>query len=226
MFNQISTYQQAEKTGEKSTQLAKFNADFERYLDDKGISGSDIITLANKISDYNGKQGTINESAKSVDYSIKMTLEINMVAENGSSFKIRYGYSDNSGVFKDNIYRINSSGGNLKTIIDNYNPIFNGKNKKLITLLTDVYNRALGPTSTTNIKNVGEILIEKKGSTYRNWDGSENWRGNQNPSMEQIKDYKEYTEFRTSTFVFDTSRDNPVYADNGQIQALYFRFLK
>ena len=41
-------------------------------------------------------------------------------------------------------------------------------------------------------------------------------------TIDQIKNYKEYTEFRTATFVLEK---DPVY-ENGQIQNLYFKFKK
>lgn len=206
MFNQISTYQQFETSSDKNAQLAKFNMDFERYLDDKGISGADIVTLANKVVDYNNKENTTHNVTNSVDYRIKMSLTVNM-----TGFKNKYGYNT-GGIFSDANYIVTSSGGNLKDIIDKYNSMFSGNNKKLITQLTDVYNR--NETKQRNIENIKKVLIEKNGSAYQNWNGATE------PTLEQIKNYKEYTEFRTSTFVL--SKD-PEY-ENSQIKNLYFEW--
>lgn len=206
MVNQIGVYQQSKNSSEKNTQLAKFNMDFERYLDDKGISGSDIVTLANKIIDYNSKAGTTNEASNSVDYNIKMTLTVKM-----TGFKNKYGYN-NGGVFSDGNYIVNNNNGNLKTIIDTYNSMFSGNNKKLITQLTDVYDR--NANRQDNINNVKKVLVENKGSAY------ESWNGTTNPTIEQIKNYKEYTEFRTSTYIIEK---DPEY-ENGQIKNLYFKW--
>lgn len=200
MFNQISTYKQSESSNQKSAQLVKFNMDFERYLDDSGISGSDIVTLANKISDYNSKKETVHEVSNSVDYSIKMSLYVDM-----TGFKDKYGYND--GIFKDLTYVVSKDNeqNDLKKIIDPYNTIFNGKNKKLITQLTDIYTRG----ATDNEKKITEAL-------------GESWKNKNNITIDQIKNYKEYTEFRTATFVLEK---DPIY-ENGQIQNLYFKFKK
>ena len=149
MANNISTYKNAEESNVKNSQLAKFNMDFERYLDDKGISGSDIVTLANKVTDYNSKSDTVHDVTNSVDYSIKITLNVDM-----TGFKNKYGYN-RGGIFTDKNYTVDETGGDLKQIIDTYNPIFNGSNKKLITHLTDVYDRKL--TENENIKNMSKV---------------------------------------------------------------------
>ena len=54
MFNQVGSYEKAQDARKKSSQIADFNKDFERYLDDKGITGADVISLINKVLDYNG----------------------------------------------------------------------------------------------------------------------------------------------------------------------------
>lgn len=197
MFNQISTLKQSESSNQKNTQLVKFNMDFERYLDDSGISGSDIVTLANKISDYNDKKETIHEVSNSVDYSIKMELYVEM-----TGFKSKYGYSN--GIFKDVTYVVSNDNpqNDLKVIINKYNPIFNGNNKKIITQLTDIYTRG----ANDNEKKITEAL------------GGESWKNKF--KIDEIKNYKEYTEFRTSTFVPEKDSDYK----NGQIQKLYFKF--
>lgn len=205
MFNQISTYQQSQTGNEKNMQLSKFNMDFERYLDDKGISGADIVTLANKIVDYNSKEGTANEAENSVDYSIKMTLTVNM-----DGFKNKYGYNS-GGVFGDGNYTVTSTGGTLKTIIDTYNSIFNGSNKKLITQLTDVYEKDAGDT--VNRDNIRKVLNDNNWTG--NGTGSNSWL-----TLSNIKNYKEYTEFRTSTFEVQKDSDY----ENGQIKNLYFKW--
>lgn len=210
MFNQISVFKQSETSNEKNTQLAKFNMDFEKYLDDKGVSGSDIVSLANKITDYNSKSGTIHDVTNSVDYSIKMSLLVDM-----TGFKDKYGYPS-GGVFSDGLYYVgpNQGGIDLKTTIDYQNAIFNANNKKLLAQLADVYDG--DASSAENVKNIKKVLIEKNASTYASWDGTSF------PELNLIKNYKECTEFRTSTF--EVSQD-PEY-ENGQIQKMYFKWKK
>lgn len=74
MFNNISIYESSEEQSKKNSQLATFNHGFTKYTDERTLKGTDIISLANKIIDYNKKEGTLNY----VDYDIKMTLTINL----------------------------------------------------------------------------------------------------------------------------------------------------
>ena len=68
MFNQLSDYQNAQSTNEKTSKLADFNSSFERYTDSSGIKGTDIISLANKIVDYNSIENkTTAENSQNSD---------------------------------------------------------------------------------------------------------------------------------------------------------------
>ena len=87
MFNQIGNYRKANTDSEKSAQLANFNKDFVRYADGEQIKGVDVISLANKIVDYNQKKGVAN----SVDYDKKITLKINLAPSASSNFITKYG---------------------------------------------------------------------------------------------------------------------------------------
>lgn len=80
MFNQIGDYEKGNQGIKKTSEIAEFNIDFERYLDDKGITGADVISLVNKVNDYNNKakKGGINNS---IDYNIKMSITISGIKE-------------------------------------------------------------------------------------------------------------------------------------------------
>ena len=73
MVNQIGSYEKAQTTNVKDSQLAQFNYDFERYTDDE-ITGADIISIINKVADFNNKEGVSN----SVNYDIKMSVTVDM----------------------------------------------------------------------------------------------------------------------------------------------------
>ena len=60
MFTQIGDYQKSQSSGSKESQLAEFNRDFERYTEDE-IRGVDLVSLINKIHDYNTKQQSITD---------------------------------------------------------------------------------------------------------------------------------------------------------------------
>lgn len=107
MVNQIGNYQNSKDASKKELQLAEFNLDFERYVDDNGIKGADIISLINKISDYNikaSKGGVIN----SVNYDIEMSITV----RGFDRFNRKYHY-DNNSLFENKLYRENE----LKSIV-------------------------------------------------------------------------------------------------------------
>ena len=74
MFNQIGAYGKSQEEMKRNSQLVEFNKDFERYLDDKGITGADVISLINKVVDYNikAKKGGVVDS---IDYSVKLKVK-------------------------------------------------------------------------------------------------------------------------------------------------------
>lgn len=93
MFNQIGDYEKGNQGIKKTSEIAEFNIDFERYLDDKGITGADVISLVNKVNDYNNKakKGGINNS---IDYNIKMSITISDIK--GLDTKEKYVFNANN----------------------------------------------------------------------------------------------------------------------------------
>ena len=73
MFNQIGDYEKGQQGIEKTSEIAEFNKDFVRYTDGN-IKGVDIISLANKVINFNSKDGISN----SIDHNYKITLKINV----------------------------------------------------------------------------------------------------------------------------------------------------
>lgn len=216
MFNQISTYQQSETSNDKNTQLAKFNMDFERYLDNNGISGADVVALANKIVDYNNKEGTYNEASNSVDYNLKITLTVNM-----DGFSAKYAYENQSNhLFSKQEYKITSSNdstknkkvSNLQYIIDSYN----GTSNDLLKLLSTCYSSSY--SKSVNITKMKEAIANssKYANDYENWPSTPT-----DPTYDAIINYKEYTEFKTSTFERNQETE---YYDNGQIKNIFLKW--
>ncbi len=215
MINQVGDYQTAQSTITKNSQLAKFNMDFERYLDDKGISGADIVTLANKIVDYNQKEGTVNEAANSVDYSIKMSLTIS----NMEAFTSQYAYDNvRDAIFQKNSYTIgikDSTFNNENSFQKALTTYSTGvTDKDLMKKLSSVYNK----NDNDNERKIKEILMRINPNQYEDWSFS----SGETPTETAIKNYKEYTEFKTSTFKVDP--DNDTVYENGQIKELYFKW--
>lgn len=70
MFNSLSSYQEVGIQEERETQVIEFNNQFETYLRND-IRGSDMISLMNRIVDYNARKGDNTEEQFQ-----KMNIEI------------------------------------------------------------------------------------------------------------------------------------------------------
>lgn len=105
MFNQIGDYEKAQTVNEKNSQIAKFNEDFERYTY-SDIQGIDVISIINKVCDYNKKDGIAN----SVNYDIKMSVTIQNL--NGNQYTIN---KDSTSTGIQNVKDIINNNSALKT---------------------------------------------------------------------------------------------------------------
>ena len=96
MINQVSDYQKTETDSEKTQQLADFNKEYVQFTYDD-IKGYELISLVNKVIDYNIKETVGN----SVDYNKKITVSINM-----KGFKNKYGVKNVTSLFTKDTYTI------------------------------------------------------------------------------------------------------------------------
>ena len=156
MVNRIGDYQRGQASSVKDSQLAKFNLDFERYFDDKGILGTDLISLANKVIDYNDRGDQLGVKNSSVNYDIKMTLNLDM-----TGFKQKYGNGDNS-MFSSNNPRYTIDANNRKNSLRNMMNLYNEQNFTvadiaLLKKLSSIYD-----TSKNKTKNIEDIRNELK----------------------------------------------------------------
>lgn len=212
MFNQIGDYEKGQQSNEKTSQLAQFNSDFERYTDDNGINGTDIISLINKVIDYN-KKASNGGVTNSVDYSITMSITVSGL----DNFNKKYAYdkqNDSDSLFICPTYTF-STNNSLKETLDKFASAQKEISIENLKILSSIYDSK--ENQGDNIKNIKEKLLEIDANEYKNWDGT-----TQAPTLDTIKKYRQYSEFKTSTFVI--SRD-PEY-ENGQIKNLYFKFSK
>lgn len=69
-YRSISDYQQSASNIKKDQQLSSFNQNFTQYVRDD-LVGTDVISLVNKIADYNKKTGGAGE----IDYSYKISIK-------------------------------------------------------------------------------------------------------------------------------------------------------
>lgn len=226
MFNQVGSYEKAQEASKKNSQIADFNKDFERYLDDKGITGADVISLINKVLDYNEKTVKAESGVdigKDVDYSIKMSVTITNI----NSFNDKYAYTDDSEkIFTSNTIYIgeekssstDKDKGLMKILTDEQKLETNsGISKDQLKMLSGMYD-SKDKGSTEKIK---DKLIELTNDTnYRDWPDN-----NKKPTLTQIKNYRQYWEFKTSKFEPDENVGGArLYAKNGQIKNLRLKF--
>lgn len=226
MFNNVGEYQRSQNANKQSSQIAKFNMDFERYTDSKGITGADIVSLINKVNDYNRRAydnenaGESSQATNYVDYNIKMSMTIRGL----DTFNNLYGYQGLSATDKifskpsiDIIYGT-KTGNELYNMIQNFTQLEGNFNRPDdLKKLSGIYDRKL--RDEVNIANMVRELphlrIENMTEDFI--------RGNLN----SIKLYRQYSEFKLSTFrEYEDNGGRPKYADNGQIQSLYFEFVR
>lgn len=200
MFNQIGNYRRANTDSEKSSQIADFNKDFVRYADGEEIKGVDIISLANKVVDYNQKKGTAN----SVDYNKKITLKINLAPSASSNFITTYEKDGKSELFdRKTNWTVSSSDTQFVSRVTQFAAL-----ESTYTLGTMIKLSANYDSIESGDKTASQVA----GKNVEDID--------RDPSI--IKKYREYSEFKSSTFIND---GEPKY-DNGQVVELSFKFVK
>ena len=213
MINAMGDYHRNQSALVKDSQVAQFNSEFEKYIDEEsGIYGMDIISVINKVIDFNKKVDNGGLS-NSVNYEEYMEIKITGM----SNFNNLYATSiSGDKLFPNDSYTINGTGENvLENILKNAANVFQelqndvGKNAMVeLSNLTEKYNPNYN-------KQVREIL-EKYSPNV-----ADKWMNQISVLKNNIKYYKQYTEFKTAKF---KKTQEPYYKD-GQIQKLYFKFV-
>lgn len=222
MVTHIGDYQRTKDSGAKATQVAKFNRDFEKYTDDNGIKGTDIVSLINKIADYNSRQANNTNSTTGstnyVDYNIRMSITIRGLDQ----FNIKYAYDKDrpsNQLFSVNTYRFGENSGNaIKNRLDEIADSDSNPNVDL-KRWSSIYDP--GRTENENKDKILEYIKETKKLSNDEW-RTEKSKYESYINMDAIKWYRQYSEFKTSKF---RSFQDPDY-ENGQIQNLYFEFVE
>lgn len=170
MFYQISTYQKNNSDLEKQQQLVTFNKDFAKYADEKSIKGVDIISLANKVIDFNKKEGITN----SVNYDQKITLKIDL-----TGFADKYGVNGKSKIFKNvTSYNIINDNNTFMQAITKFSNMEGKYTLASMSKLSANYDSILNGDKTIKEVTGKDITIE----------------------IEEIEKYREYTEIKKSIF--------------------------
>mgnify|MGYP001433935163 CR=1 FL=1 len=167
------------------------------------IKGYELISLVNKVIDYNIKE----EVGNSVDYTKKITVVINM-----KEFKSKYGVKNITSLFTKDTYTINNSNTIFSADLNNFRSMENTYTLSAMNKLSANYDtlkqaKAENQNSyETKIKEiVGKVVKNNSGNTI---------------SLTEIEQYREYSEFKSSTF----KPGNVEYHNNGQVKQLSFEF--
>lgn len=201
-FNQIGDYEKGKSSMVKSSQVADFNKEFAKYTGDN-VKGYDMITLVNKAIDFNSKEGTTKETANSVDYSKKISIQLTGM----DKFISKVGVNGKAELFTLKEY----------------------KNSELIDVI-DKFNNQIQSNYNLSVKEISTLSAH-----YDNIAFSENEK-KENPdkktikeligrdlsiSKDEIKKYREYSEFKSSTF-----RSTDIIYDGNQIKQINFNYVK
>ena len=209
MFTNLSDYQRSNSEIVKSEQLSKFNEEFTQYYRND-LEGVDLISLANKVVDYNKRSGGVGE----IKYDQKITLTIKI-----DQRKFKNMLKTDPQVFNESEYVINESTANTSsffkqiTIYRNYEENNSLNNmKKLVSQMDGIKD--------------GDITVEEiigRGNVFKDENG--NAITDKNDIYTALTKYQEYSSFKSATFKpSDTASID--YYENGQVRSMTIEFVK
>lgn len=208
MFNQIGDYEKAQSSNEKVSQVADFNKEFVKYTYDD-IKGYDLISLINKAIDFNGKSGVGN----SVDYDKKITIKVTL----GKSFADKYGVDGKLTIFNIKQYEVKDSNSDFAKAILNFSELETKYSLGVMSKLSANYD---------SIKTYENLKKQNKSENEINLSGGKSIKEVTGRDItipiKEIEQYREYSEFKSSTFRSDAE---PEY-DGEQVIGLSFKFVK
>lgn len=201
-FNQIGDYEKGKSSMTKSSQVADFNKEFGKYSGDD-IKGYDILTLINKAVDFNSrKDKPTQDGANYVDYSKTMTITL----KNMKAFISKHGTGDTDEWLNDkqDVYEITSENNIIPKGIDTFTGLENTYKIQRLRSLSANY----------------ESVYEKNEKSVKDIIGVDDDRLEGDKGKKIIKQYREYSEFKSSTF---KSTDTQYSGD--QIIGLTFEYV-
>lgn len=223
MLDQIGAYGRAQDESKKNTQIVEFNLNFERYVDDKGITGADVISLFNKVNDYNQKTVGVSsgdDAEKTLDYTIKIKLTVYGL----DKFNQIYA----SDLFTQSSYIIANSGVSFRNN-ELKNALDKGKEAEARFVNT-------GELTTDQLKQLSllydkkDVINSKKSINEKYKELTKNNFALTENEMKLIVNYREYWEFKTAKFKPYDDDSNGIksvgYASNGQINEINIMFVK
>ena len=205
-FNQMSDYKKSQSDAVKTEQLAEFNEQFVQYTRDD-VTGIDLLTLANKIVDFNQK----GSGAGEIDYNQKITLTIDM-----NNYQKKY----SGKLFSKTTYTIKNKNDTFFSIIKQYTELEKTYTLKTVSALS------------SNIESLKTYYIDgdkENGRSVSDVTGVKVKPGTElatlenklkNKNFDDIDKYSEYTEFKSAEF----KGLEPEYT-TGQISKLTFKYI-
>ncbi len=196
-YGEVSSYYQSKEDAKRIEQLTDFNKEYIGY-NKNDVRGSDIITLVNKIVDYNTK----NDGE-----SLSIAIKIPSPSEDERTKLFQYQFDNHYGVNlirPGNTYLVDATIDRFSAILTEANRIENKyKPQGMAKKLTDNISTLMGHNSR---KSREELLKELK-IDYT-------------VSNTEILRYYQYQQFKRAHF----NCEEVTYAKNGRIQSFEFKF--
>ena len=231
VFNNLNSYQKVSDQLKKDEKVLEFNNQFETY-NRTDVRGSDILSLVNRVIDYNERQSYVGKEGQDLGYKpIILTINLDKAKEN-----IKHPNPNNPDaeeiimLFKDDFIiseTFNSEGNKkIKRILEDIKNIQNEYTQtELSELAASEGSIFIGKKTADNEKEIAEA-VKKYNNIVKNQisDYSEIAPG----TGRRIKVYKyyEYIQFKRSYFdcISDESGKNSgvEYDDNGRITKMTF----
>ncbi|MFR8233360.1 MAG: hypothetical protein ACLVA2_02985 [Clostridia bacterium] len=204
MLNNLNDYQEKNDTIVQQQQIVEFNNQFSTY-DRTGLRGTDMLSLMNRIIDYNSRKTTEDIGFQKMKITIK-GLDSNILQS------LRYETSGNNLLIKKNTYTQD----NLSEIVTKPQELERKYQKKYITQLVsniskfmDIYNSSLSINQ--KIQEINEKKwLPKSVTTYGSLDSVKN----------DILIYYEYSQFKRT--YFDSTGETKYDKNTGRITELNF----
>lgn len=204
MLTNLNDYQEKNDTTLQQQQIVEFNNQFSTY-DRTGLRGTDMLSLMNRIIDYNSRKTTEDIGFQKMKITIK-GLDSNILQS------LRYETSGNNLLIKKNTYTQD----NLSEIVTKPQELERKYQKKYITQLVsniskfmDIYNSSLSINQ--KIQEINEKKwLPKSVTTYGSLDSVKN----------DILIYYEYSQFKRT--YFDSTGETKYDKNTGRITELNF----
>ena len=201
MFNQLSDYQRSNTELLNRSQISEFNSQFTQYARND-LQGYDLISLINKVVDYNRRTGIYGE----LDNNIKITLTINIT----SAFQTKFGGTLNK--LKVGTYTVKTRNDSLYQMLDEFRQYdYTYTLDVMTTLVSNRQSLLDGTKSSSEFTNDRQPFKDLSGNVV---EGEE--------LVRILDDYSEYSAFKSSTFRI---LDEPTYTGD-QVSGMSFQYLK